>query len=59
MTFTTGVSSEIPYSSVFRYLKTSYLSFIAIQLTGCNEIRDLSGENAGTDYQVFSSSSFA
>ena len=48
LTFVTGVCSEIPCSNVSRYEGTSYLNFIAIQLTGCQGIQDLGVGNLGT-----------
>ena len=38
-------------SIVSRFVETSYLTFIAIQLTGCHMMRDLGVENLGTDYK--------
>ena len=48
-TFITEVCSEITYSIVSRFAETSYLNFIAIQLTGCCMMRDLGVENLGID----------
>ena len=42
LTFITVVCSEIPCSIVSRFVETSYLNFIEIQLTGCHMMRDLS-----------------
>ena len=41
LTLINEVCFEIPCSSVSRYEVTSYLTFIAIQLTGCHEMLDL------------------
>ena len=47
------VHSEIPYSSVSCYVDTSYLTFIAIQLTCCHVIWDLCVWNLVTDCKQF------
>ena len=49
LTFITGVCSEIPCSIVSRFVETSYLNFIKIQLTGCHMMQDLGLGNLGTD----------
>ena len=36
LTFITRVCSELPCSIVSRFAETSYLNFVAIQLTGCH-----------------------
>ena len=41
LTFITGFCSGIPCSSISHFVETSYLTFIAIQLTGCHVMRDL------------------
>ena len=41
LAFINGVCSDIPCSSVSRFEETCYLTFIAIQLTGCHEMQDL------------------
>ena len=41
LTFITGFCSGIPCSSVSHFVETSYLTFIAIQLTGCHVMRYL------------------
>ena len=46
----TGVCSEITCSIVSRFTESSYLNFIAIQLTGYHMMRDLGVGNLGTDY---------
>ena len=51
LTFITGVYSETHCSNGSRFLETSYLTFIAIQITGCHVMRDLGVENLGEDYK--------
>ena len=41
MTFLTGVCSGVSWAGVLRFVETSYLTFIAIQLTGGQVMRDL------------------
>ena len=53
LTFITAVCSEIPCSSVSRFMETSYLTFIAIQLTGCHVLPDLGAGNLEKDYKQF------
>ena len=50
LNFITGVCSEIPCSVVSRFVKTTYLNFIEIQLTGCHMTQDVGVGNVGTDY---------
>ena len=53
LTFITGVCFEIPCSIVSCFAETSYLTFIAIQLTGCHMMRDPDVGNLGTDCWQF------
>ena len=51
LTFITGFCSGIPHSSISHFVETSYLTFIAIQLTGCHVMRDLGVGILETDYK--------
>ena len=53
LSFITGFCSGIPCSSVWHFVETSFLTFIAIQLTGCHVIQDLGVGNLETDYKRF------
>ena len=50
LAFITGVCSEIPCPIVSHFAETSYLNIIAIQLTGCQMMRDLCVGNLETNY---------
>ena len=50
LSFIPRVCSDIPCSIVSRFAETSYLIYIANQLTGCYMMRDLGVGNLGTDY---------
>ena len=56
--FIAGACSEIRYSSTLCFVETTCLTFVAIQLTVCHEMRDLGEGNLGTDsrnsFAVFS-----
>ena len=49
LTFITGFCSGIPCSSVLHFVETSYLIFIAVQLTGCHVMWHLGAGNSETD----------
>ena len=51
--FITQVCCEIPCSSISHFVKTSYLTFRAIQQTGCHVMQDPGVANLGTDYKQF------
>ena len=53
MIFITGFFSAIICSSVSHFVETSYLTFIAIQLTGSHVMRHLCERNLETDYKQF------
>ena len=50
LTFINVVCSEIPSSVVLCFAETSYLNFMAIQLTGFHMMHDLGMGNLGTNY---------
>ena len=52
-TFITGFCSGIPWSSVSHFVGTSYLTFIAIQLTGCHVMQHLAVGILETDCKQF------
>ena len=52
-TFITGFCSGIPWSSVSHFVGTIYLTFIAIQLTGCHVMQHLGVGILETDYKQF------
>ena len=52
LTFITGVCSEILCSIVSHFAETIYVTFTAIQVTGCHIIQDLGVGNLGKDLTV-------
>ena len=53
LTFINIVCSEIPCSIVSCFVEASYLTFVALQLTGCHMMRYLGVLNIRTNYRFY------